>query len=137
MTSSRTYWVHLWKVSWPGRFPWRNSSPGSTESTNETSFGDSKELRVKCSLTWSLTWQTTYRECEEELKAAIAIPANEDIASSRIKTFASYVNRIGQQFVETGGSNYGKPKVSSVPFFLSYFWQIRITPNGLFTTRIA
>jgi hypothetical protein len=64
-------------------------------------------------------------ECDQEVKTAIAVPANEEIASSRIKTFASYVKRIGEQHVEAGGSKHGKPNVSSAPFFLSYFWQVQ------------
>jgi len=64
-------------------------------------------------------------ECDEELKAAIVSPTSEDMARSRIKTFTRYVKRIGEEFVEAGGSNYGKPKPSSVPYFLSYFWQIQ------------
>ncbi|HEV2914359.1 MAG TPA: hypothetical protein VGX92_13865 [Pyrinomonadaceae bacterium] len=64
-------------------------------------------------------------ECDQELKTAIALPTNEEIASSRIKTFASYIKRIGEQHVEAGGSKHGKPNVSSVPFFLSYFWQVQ------------
>jgi len=63
-------------------------------------------------------------ECDEELKAALSMPASEDMARSRIKTFTSYVKRIGEQHVEAGGTKYGRPKVSSIPFFLSYFWQI-------------
>jgi hypothetical protein len=65
------------------------------------------------------------QECDQELKAAIAVPANEDLASSRIKTFASYVKRIGERHVESGGTKHGRPKLGSVPFFLSYFWQIQ------------
>jgi hypothetical protein len=64
-------------------------------------------------------------ELDQELKAAIEAPATEEIASSRIKTFESYVKRISTQHVESGGSKHGKPNVSSVPFFLSYFWQIQ------------
>ncbi len=64
-------------------------------------------------------------ECDAELKAAIVEPANDDMAQSRIRTFASYVKRIGDQVVEAGGSNHARPKVSSVPFFLSYFWQLQ------------
>jgi hypothetical protein len=64
-------------------------------------------------------------ECDQELKAAIAIPANEDMARSRIRTFASYVRRIGDAHVEAGGTKYGRPKGGSIPFFLSYFWQLQ------------
>ncbi len=64
-------------------------------------------------------------ECEQELKAAIALPISEQIASSRIKTFTSYVKRLGEQWVDAGNTRYGAPKAGSIPFFLSYFWQIQ------------
>jgi hypothetical protein len=64
-------------------------------------------------------------ECAQEMKAAIAIPENDLIASSRIKTFASYVKRLGEQWVDAGNTRYGTPKPGSIPFFLSYFWQIQ------------
>ena len=63
-------------------------------------------------------------ECDQELKAALAVPANDTMASSRIKTFLSYVNRVGEQWVESGNSKHGRPKPGSIPFFLSYFWQV-------------
>ena len=65
------------------------------------------------------------KECDQELKSALAVPTNEQIASSRIKTFASYIKRLGEQWVSEGNTRYGAPKVGSVPFFLSYFWQIQ------------
>jgi hypothetical protein len=64
-------------------------------------------------------------ECDQEIKAAIVVPTNEDMARSRIRTFASYVRRIGEALVEAGGSRHGRPKPGSIPFFLSYFWQIQ------------
>ncbi|MCK5387638.1 MAG: hypothetical protein KAJ39_10635, partial [Gammaproteobacteria bacterium] len=64
-------------------------------------------------------------ECDQELKLALTIPDNEQIASSRIKNFASYVKRLGEQWVDAGNSRYGTPKVGSIPFFLSYFWHIQ------------
>jgi hypothetical protein len=64
-------------------------------------------------------------ELTAELQAAIAVPETEDIARSRIRTFSSYVRRIGDALVEAGGSKHARPKLSSVPFFLSYFWQIQ------------
>ena len=64
-------------------------------------------------------------ECDQELKAAIALPTGEEIARSRIKTFHSYVRRIGNEFVEAGGTKQGRPNPGSIPFFLSYFWQIQ------------
>ncbi len=64
-------------------------------------------------------------ELDQELKAAITVPANEQVASSRIKTFASYVNRLRSQWLEAGGTGYKSPKLPSIPFFISYFWQIQ------------
>jgi len=63
-------------------------------------------------------------ECDQEIKAAIAVPDNEDIARSRIQRFASYVFRIGETHVKEGGGKQGRPKMGSIPFFLSYFWQV-------------
>ncbi len=64
-------------------------------------------------------------ECDSELKAAIKAPTNEGTASTRIEAFANYVKRIGDQHVELGGTGAGRPKLGSIPFFLSYFWQIQ------------
>ncbi len=64
-------------------------------------------------------------ECDQKLKAAIRVPENEKIASSRIRAFASYIKCISQKWVESGNDKRGCPKVSSIPFFLSYFWQIQ------------
>ena len=64
-------------------------------------------------------------ECDQELKAAIAVPSNEDIARSRMRNFISYVKRIGEEWVAQGESKRGAPKIGSVPFFLSYFWQLQ------------
>lgn len=64
-------------------------------------------------------------EVDSELKAAILIPNNEDMSKSRIRNFYSYVRRLGDDHVNAGGSARGKPKTSSIPYFLSYFWQIQ------------
>jgi len=64
-------------------------------------------------------------ELDQELKTAIAVPASDKMASSRIRTFTSYVKRLGQEWVEAGNSKYGQPRVFSIPFFLSYFWQLQ------------
>jgi hypothetical protein len=64
-------------------------------------------------------------ELDQELKSAIAAPTNEQIASSRIKTFLSYVNRLREDWIENGNSKYKAPKTGSTLFFLSYFWQIQ------------
>jgi hypothetical protein len=63
-------------------------------------------------------------ECDQEFKTALAVPSNERIAASRLKTLASYVKRLGEQWVEAGNTRYGMPKLGSIPFFVSYFWQI-------------
>lgn len=64
-------------------------------------------------------------ECDQEVKAAIQVPNSDEIASSRIKTFRSFVKRLGDQWVESGNTRHGAPKIGSIPFFLSYFWQIQ------------
>lgn len=64
-------------------------------------------------------------ECQQELISAFTVPENESLASSRIKTFTSYIKRIGEEWVSAGNSKYGAPKVGSIPFFLSYFWHIQ------------
>lgn len=81
---------------------------------------------------------TTMEECNAELKAAITEPTSDDMAKSRIRTFVSYVTRLGDQFVDAGGSKHGRPKVGSIPFFLSYFWQIqnRITWPVYYTNSV-
>lgn len=64
-------------------------------------------------------------ELTSELKSALACPADESAAKSRIRNFASYVRRIGDDHVTAGNSKASRPKPSSIPFFLSYFWQIQ------------
>jgi hypothetical protein len=63
-------------------------------------------------------------ECDQEIKSALAAPENDQIAGSRIRTFSSYARRLGEQSEEAGQSRYRSPKIGSIPFFLSYFWQI-------------
>jgi len=64
-------------------------------------------------------------ECDQETKAAITVPANDSMASSRIKTFLGYVKRVGEQWVDAGNTKHGRPKPGSILFFLSYFWQLQ------------
>ena len=64
-------------------------------------------------------------ELETQLKSAIREPVSEGAAAAAINNFISYVTRIGQQFVDGGGDKYSKPKAGSIPFFLSYFWQVQ------------
>jgi hypothetical protein len=64
-------------------------------------------------------------KCDQEIKSAITVPTNEENASNHIKAFSDYVNRIGEHHLQTGGTKAERPKPGSVPFFLSYFWQIQ------------
>lgn len=64
-------------------------------------------------------------KCNLEIKAGIKVPTNEEIATNQIKTFSNYVNRIGEHHVQSGGTKAERPKPGSVPYFLSYFWQIQ------------
>ncbi|MFA7293375.1 MAG: hypothetical protein WC023_14150, partial [Rhodocyclaceae bacterium] len=64
-------------------------------------------------------------ELVSELKSALTCPADESTAKSKIRNFASYVRRIGEDHVAAGNSKASRPKPSSIPFFLSYFWQVQ------------
>ena len=68
---------------------------------------------------------TDLSELDAELRAAIVAPASEEMARSRLLTFASYIRRIGEQHVEAGGTKHGRPQIGSVTFFVSFFWQIQ------------
>lgn len=74
---------------------------------------------VNVAAAWNLN------ELDAQLKVALAVPSSEDMARSRIETFASYVRGTGEQHAAAGGSKHGKPNVGSVLFFVSYFWQIQ------------
>jgi hypothetical protein len=78
------------------------------------------------------------KECDRELRKALAAPASEDMAKAMIGAFAGYVTRLGDDHVKGGGSKHGRPKVGSVPFFLSYFWQIqdRLTWPVFYTNTV-
>lgn len=81
---------------------------------------------------------TDETECDHALKQALALPHSEEAAEAAIKTFASYATRLGDQYVKGGGSKHGRPKVGSVPFFLSYFWQVqdRLTWPVFYTNTV-
>ncbi len=65
-----------------------------------------------------------HNECAAELRSVLSLPQTEDHCKSRLRTFLLYVQRIGEELVQGGGSKASKPKLSSVPFFVSYFWQL-------------
>ena len=62
-------------------------------------------------------------EFDTLLKSTIREPDSEEEAATLLRNFKSYVTRIGQQFVDAGGDLRSRPKPSSIPFFVSYFWQ--------------
>lgn len=64
-------------------------------------------------------------ECDNQLRSAIPEPANEQGAVTQLRNFRNYVTRVAQQFVDGGGDARSAPKSSSIPFFVSYFWQIQ------------
>jgi len=64
-------------------------------------------------------------ECDGQIRTAITLPASDEKAGLQITNFVSYVRGIGKQYVGNGGSKRGCPNVRSVPFFLSYFWQVQ------------
>jgi hypothetical protein len=63
-------------------------------------------------------------EFDSQLRSVIREPSDEDDAVGLLRNFRSYVTRLGQQFIDAGGDPRSRPKVGSVPFFVSYFWQI-------------
>ncbi|MGA3306298.1 MAG: hypothetical protein ABSC26_09880 [Stellaceae bacterium] len=64
-------------------------------------------------------------ECDTQIKAAIRVPTDEGIAIRRLRDFKSYVDRVGQKYVDAGGTLQGRPRSMSIPFFASYFWQVQ------------
>lgn len=64
-------------------------------------------------------------ECDQQIKAGLSAPPNEIVAAQKIGTFTEYVKKIADRHVASGGSKHAKPNASSVPFFLSYFWQVQ------------
>lgn len=64
-------------------------------------------------------------QLDAALKVAIVVPASDDAASSQLQAFERYVSRIGEKFVGGGGAKQKRPKTGSIPFFVSYFWQIQ------------
>ena len=63
-------------------------------------------------------------ECIKALKSVFSLPASENDASSRLETFERYVNGLGDAWVNAGNTRHKRPKPGSIPFFVSYFWQI-------------
>lgn len=55
------------------------------------------------------------------LKTSLPVPSSIDQAQTKIKTFALFAKELGQFSADPRGA----PKIGSIPFFLSYFWQIQ------------
>lgn len=55
------------------------------------------------------------------LKQVLPVPASINQAKVTIETFSKFVRDLGQYSRDSRGA----PKIGSVPFFLSYFWQIQ------------
>lgn len=64
-------------------------------------------------------------QLDDQLRSAIREPKNDDDAAKSLRKFNAYVVQLGKSFVDGGGEPRSKPKPSSIPFFLSYFWQIQ------------
>ncbi len=57
-------------------------------------------------------------ECNSELKSALSLPANDEEAATQLRNFYDYVVRVRD-------IQNSRLQPSRVPFFVSYFWQIR------------
>jgi hypothetical protein len=64
-------------------------------------------------------------ELDRELKAALSVPATEETAASQLGRFGNYVGTLGERWEKRGEGRSGRPKMGSVPFFVSYFWQVQ------------
>lgn len=76
-------------------------------------------------------------ECNQEIKAAITVPGNEQMASSRIKTFASYVQRLGNEWVSAGNTGTAVPRWAAFPSFCRTSGRFRTAIPGPCTTPAA
>jgi hypothetical protein len=65
---------------------------------------------------------------DTQLRSAMRVPQDDLAAHVNLGNFCDFVAKVGERFIEAGGDSYNKPKPSSVPYFLSYFWQIQL-PN--------
>jgi hypothetical protein len=60
-----------------------------------------------------------------EFKAALRLPSSDEEAAEQLRRFKLFVVRTGEHAVGIGGGSRSKPKPGSIPFFVSYFWQIQ------------
>lgn len=64
-------------------------------------------------------------ELDEQIRSVIDLPKDNAAANAALRRFKAYVVEIGQRFVELGRDARSKPNPNSVPFFVSYFWQVQ------------
>jgi hypothetical protein len=62
---------------------------------------------------------------DAELKHALAVPKDENAAAAQLRRFYDYTARVGEELIHAGGNRRSRPKPGSVPFFVSYFWQVQ------------
>ena len=108
-----------------GKIPLDTFKPKNDGINKEHSLWGFKGIKGQMFFNLVVNGSADATDWEKELKAAITVPEDEDAARNRINTFASYVRGIGDAHVKAGGSKQGRPKPSSIPFFLSYFWQVQ------------
>ena len=75
--------------------------------------------------------------CDQEIKSAIKVPTNEDIASGQIKTFSSYVNRIGERHLSRAAQRQADPNQVAFRFSCPTFGRFRNGMFGQFSIPIA
>jgi hypothetical protein len=76
-------------------------------------------------------------KCDQEIKAAIKVPTNEDIASGQIKTFCNYVNRIASTIWSRAAQRQADPSQVAFRFSCLTFGRFRNEMSGRFSIRIV
>jgi hypothetical protein len=64
-------------------------------------------------------------EFDGQLKTVVREPLNEQEAIACLRNFKSYVTQSGQRFLDAGGDSHSRPNPGSIPFFVSFFWQVQ------------
>jgi hypothetical protein len=82
---------------------------------------------IKGQMFFNMVYNTAADEerLNHELRSALTVPRDEAAAADQLRRFAEYVTWLGEEWQSAGESKAGRPKVGSVPFFVSYFWQIQ------------
>jgi hypothetical protein len=64
-------------------------------------------------------------ECDRIMRDAIKLPTNEHRARSQINSLEQFVDGVRQGHKRVEGTTRRCPNLRSIPFFVSYFWQIQ------------